>query len=247
MSRERVVAEARTQAEQGAHYIKVGYGHMYDASGTRVDDVIRPHAVGFIVSGERRPQVPGVPEYVRFAATSELNGRRVCAGRCGLVVQNSGLIGDPHNAQHLATPSQRFWRRPENYAHARPDVIGECCVMKRHFDCLGFVVWCFWKGEGTPSGPVGFPFLTEQFTQPLNRSQVPPLPGDILFSRTSEDGASTRFTHIGIAVSATEVAHAAGYRWGVQITPIDRSGERGGGIVWEQVYGRPNCFGSGRR
>jgi hypothetical protein len=242
MSRDRVVAEARTQFQQGAHYIKVGYGHMFDAQGHQVDDVIRAPAVQFIVSGGQRPRVPDVPDYVRFAATSVLEGRRICAGRCGLVGQNPSLAGNPDNASDLAAPTQHFWRRPKNYATHRVVVIGECCVMKRHFDCLGFVVWCFWKATGNPSGPAGFPYFQNQFTRPLNRGQVPLLPGDVLFSRTSEDGASTDLTHIGIAVSATEVAHAAGHMWGVQITPIGHSGERGGNIVWEQIFGRPTCF-----
>jgi cell wall-associated NlpC family hydrolase len=242
MSRDRVVAEALAQVDEKAHYIKVGYGHMFNALGQRVDDVIRPAAVQLVVSGGRPPRVPGVPDYVSFAATSELHGRRVCAGRCGLVNQNRSLAGNPESPSDLAFPAQHVWRRPENYASATRQVLGECCIMRRHFDCLGFVIWCFWKAIGQPSGPAGFPHFTQQFTRPLDRRQVPPLPGDILFSRTSEDGASTELTHIGIAISATEVVHSAGYRWGVQRTPIERSGERGGNIVWEQQFGRPRCF-----
>jgi cell wall-associated NlpC family hydrolase len=253
MSRDRVAAEARTQFSEAAHYIKVGCGHKFNAQGQLADEVLRPNLVQSLWGG-RRARVPGVPSFVRFAATSEYHGRRVCAGRCGLVLQHSPLAGDPNNERDLVAPTQHVWRRPENFAeynprmrYTNPDhtVLGECCIDKRHFDCLGFVIWCFWKVMGTPNGPVGFPFLSGHFVrQPLlDRRREPPRPGDILFSRTSEEGTSTEYTHIGIAVSATEVAHAAGYKWGVQITPIERSGERGGNIVWEPMYGRPTCFG----
>lgn len=245
MSRDLVVAEARRQFSEGAHYIKRGYGHRFNAQGQRVDDVVpgREAAVQFVLTGGGSS---GVPDYVRFAAKSEHNGRRVCAGRCHLVPQNTPQAGDPANPTHLASPQQHFWRRPRNYANATERVLGECCIGKRHFDCIGFVNWCFWKAISSPRAPgfTGIPLWKSQLTEPIDRFAVPLLllPGDILFSSTSAEESSTGLTHIGIVVSSTEVAHAAGHHLGVQITPINASGVLGGGIVWERMAGRPKVF-----
>jgi hypothetical protein len=74
MSRDLVAAEARRQFSEGAHYIKRGYGHRFNAQGQRVDDVVpgREAAVQFVLTGGGSS---GVPDYVRFAAKSEHNGR----------------------------------------------------------------------------------------------------------------------------------------------------------------------------
>jgi cell wall-associated NlpC family hydrolase len=155
----------------------------------------------------------GVPDYARFAATSILAGqRRVCSGRLAMPQAPHADAMDP---TCLLNPTRYSWERPENLPRdVRRGFWGECCVNYRHFDCLGFVTWVFWKSMGEHF-PRNFLTKTVAEWQSDCRTFTGPLQiGDVLF----DDGLQ----HVGIVVSPTEVAHAAGYRWGVQRTLCDR-------------------------
>jgi cell wall-associated NlpC family hydrolase len=266
MSRQNIIAEACGHLGAGAHYIKRGFGHKFTPAGVRIDDVVegREAAVSLAIPGRSL----GLPPGVVFVARSQEGGIRVCAGRSFLFDRRAtGMrTGDPDNPDHRRAPELYLWRRPLNFANAteaarsgRPpprNVIGECCVMKRHFDCIGFVSYCFWKVMGYPPG-AGFISIEnwkDNFTTP-----VAPLtalqPGDILFSSENSSLAPynyrerTRptppgtFTHIGIALSATQVVHAAGCELGVMVTEIANPIlPNGDAMHWEPEGGRPRCF-----
>jgi cell wall-associated NlpC family hydrolase len=256
MSGSAVVAEARRHVAEGAHYIKKGYGHKFNLQAARIDDVVpgRDAAVRLFARGGQM----GLPAYVRFAARSELGGIRVCAGRC-FKFNREGVgmpTGDPDNATHLATPERYVWRRPLNFANAPRQVLGECCAMKRHFDCIGFVSYCFWKTMSYPpnAGFVSIENWKDTYSTPLAPlSQLQP--GDILFSSTGSSLPAYdyddrprvtplgTFTHIGIAISSSMVIHSAGCELGVMITEISSATLPNGDTMrWETEGGRPRCF-----
>jgi cell wall-associated NlpC family hydrolase len=151
---------------------------------------------------------------VRFAATSVIEGqRRICSGRCSR--PQLPALGDPDNAAHLGAPQDYCWARPRNLPDLTEEVRGECCIGKRHFDCVGFVSWCFWKALGN-AFPANLATADVGQWKAYWRTTVPrtgPFQvGDLLFDR-GED-------HIGVVISPTEVAHSAGYRWGVRCALI---------------------------
>jgi len=219
----RIIQEALRQENERAHYAKTGYGHMYDLDGRLIGEApLRPGTAQFI--GRRGPtqrQLDEVPapgraamSIVRFAVTSFLDGsRRVCAGRCD--VPTDLPVGDPDNQLQLSAPFIYSWRRPRQLPRDFQLIAGECCANRRHFDCLGFVSWCLWKALGPD-----FPQCLARFSvrdyqarsAPIPRTG-PLLPGDLLFD--------TGLDHIGIVVSTTQVAHSAGFRWGVRRTLVN--------------------------
>ena len=244
LTRAALVQEARRQVNEGAHYIKRGFGQRRDINGNLTDGGVpgRERAVRMITDSPRG--VGGIPSYVRYAAWSDLGGRRVCAGRCHKVGNEATLpVGDPDDPAHLAAPTQYVWRRPENRAENRIEVLGECCVGKRHFDCFGFVNYCYWCALGAhfPGDPAGMGppgWRHPRCSSEVNRFAAPVQSGDILFLDTR---------HMGMAISPTQVAHAAGYYWGVQITPINgaiypHDADLRFAFRWDAVAARPHIL-----
>jgi hypothetical protein len=246
----RVVRIARQQAHERAHYLKSGFGHKFNREGTRLDAMEgRLRAASFVVRGSA---VPNVPDYVTYAARSQSEslGHRICAGRCGFYRDvaaraAAGLIGDPDSERHLRHPRHLLWLRPKNRAEAQERVYGECCIGYRHFDCAGFVDWCIWTVL-SPVFPRGITYNVGGWrgerSHRFNWRSQGIEAGDILFADSADDVDTVPEDHIGIAVSSTEVAHAAGHEWGVQITPIRSSGMRGGNIVWADEARRLDSF-----
>jgi preprotein translocase subunit Sec61beta len=237
---ELVIREGLMQAAAGAHYVKCGFGHHFDAEGNVLGGFVpgREAAVHLF----RRGGPPSwIPRYVRFAAWSELLGHRVCAGRCSLVPQDSSLAGNPDDyppprpgspaPPAAPDPTTRFWRRPLNYAEETRQVFGDCCIGRRHFDCIGFVNWCFWTAFRPPE-VTGFTSIhhwrSRPLSRPIDRSQVQA--GDILFADSDD--------HIGIAVSPTHVVHAAGHTVGVMVDVIAQTS----GHAWDRVAGHPIMY-----
>ena len=242
MWQESIVEAALREEREGAHYLKRGYGHKFDAEGNLTGGIVdgrEPTSVQFIgrtiaafIVNQVPPDARATARRVRFAATSFMEGsRRICSGRCDRP-QVSG-VGDPDNPQHLSQPQNYCWVRPRNLPEMTQEARGECCIGKRHFDCTGFVSWCFWKALGAEF-PRHLATSTVSQWKAWARQRLPMsgpfLPGDLLFDQGER--------HIGVVVSATEVAHSAGYRWGVRRTPISGQiyGDRGG--RWHSA-GRP--------
>lgn len=253
MSNIHVVEEARLHVADGAHYIKRGFGHMYDAAGEPVGEVVqgRRDAVKFFVRGGTQ----GVPDYARYVCRSEEGGIRVCAGRCATASRSGLPIGDPDNPAHLGAPQQYLWDRPENFANGRR-VPGECCAMKRHFDCLGFVNYCYWRVMRYPPDP-GVTSMENWYNNcsTLVGSWRDLQPGDILLSVEGRAPFPSpppsppppipphTFSHIGIALSSLQVIHSAGYDIGVVITEIANPTLPGGNSMhWLPFGRRPRCF-----
>ncbi len=245
-----ITEEARRQEREGAHYAKKGFGHKFDARGNRIGEVVPGReGTGMMLIRDRvarRLINQGVPAYVKYAVTSQLGGRRVCAGRCSMPHgPDSGNRDGSPLPNALLHPTMFSWWRPKNLPAESQAVPGECCINVRHFDCLGFVCWCFWKALG-PQFPSNLTHANvnqwRDWTEPISRTGGGLMAGDLLF-----DGSQ----HIGVVISPTEVAHAAGHRWGVQRTsatgPIYPRGiaswdEGTGG--WDAMAGRPRIFGT---
>jgi len=254
MLRERIAQLAREQA--GGHYLKRACGQIFDGSGNLVPGSVPRHALPAVYL---HPNDPGVP--IMFAAASRPAGRiaaRACAGRYRAIHWPSppDLLD---NETYLREPRLYAWPRPENYLAGSPPVTderavrewrrqwradvtatiwGECCVGKRHFDCVGFVNWCFWAVLGAEA------ILEVDQWSPYHRVEgsLPPTtevpggpraaaPADLLFrSGTGQEGP---FAHIGIAVGNGQVAHAAGHDVGVVVEPINGT--------W-RAAGSPRCL-----
>lgn len=239
--RRAIVAEALLQESEKAHYAKRGYGHRFDATGTAVGEIVPnrpPGSCEFIgASGPTRHESDRAPsaslaqpggspvssrafllDSVRFVVASTMGGHRYyCAGRCAdpPPLPEGNPAGRPIDRSALANPTLYLWRRLDSRPEAPLRIVrGECCAKRRHFDCLGFVTWCLWKALG-PDFPSNLAsYEVRHYHEQTEHHPItgPLLPGDLLFNR--------ELSHIGIVVSATEVAHSAGYRWGVRRTTI---------------------------
>jgi hypothetical protein len=126
----------------------------------------------------------------------------VCGGRYGKV---AGLpVADATNPEHQANPQRYRWQRV-----CDGEVVqGEACEGKRHFDCGGFVAFCYSRACPNVKYP-GFAstVMTSTFGwNPVPKEQVEP--GDI--ASTSGGG------HVGICIDKTTVISALGKRWGVE-------------------------------
>jgi hypothetical protein len=254
MSRERIAQLAREQAQAGGHYLKRACGQIFDASGNLKPDSVPRHALPAVYL---HPNDPGVP--IMFAAASRPAGRiaaRACAGRYRIIHWPSppDLLDDE---RYLREPHLYAWPRPENYLAGQPPatdleaqrqrrwpadfratIWGECCIGKRHFDCVGFVNWCFWAALGAEAileVDQWSPYYQAEGSVPRT-SLVPGGPraaqtADLLF-RSGATGEGP-FAHIGIAVGNGQVAHAAGHDVGVVVEAINQT--------W-QAAGSPRCL-----
>ena len=123
-------------------------------------------------------------------------------------------------------------------------MVGECCVGKRHFDCIGFVNWCFWRAMGNNfpgparnsqrAGFTGIAMWRGSLCREINRAREQLETGDLLFD--------AELTHIGVVISATEVAHTAGHRWGVQVTQVSGPIYPHGAGAWRPDARRPRVL-----
>lgn len=239
--RERVVRIAQEEYLAGSHYIKGGYGHLFDDQRNVNGSTVVPgnQRPSWVWMGADRVNTHDVP--VCFAADSNRPapiGPRVCGGRCedpriGALTSARDQLGSASSANDVLAVASRCrnprsfrWPRPANEPDSNREVLGECCVGKRHFDCIGFVNWCFWRAL---RGSSAISYEIEQWQRPISaarqfdRAAIDAgriLPGDILYGHNS--------THIGLVATTTEVIHAAGWNVGVQRERIRTSIWHGG-------------------
>ena len=227
--KDRVVELAR--GEIGAHYVWGGYGNI---PGDRPDPNPFPGSFGRRVrmwpnddSGNRQDH--GRTQPIMYAAYTEIGGRiYVCGGRCNRVV------GVPHaNMTDSMLRQARevwLWPRPDDRIEASRTVWGENCDGSRHFDCVGFVNWCYWRAVGRAVQGSITQWRSTAFTTRIEFTALEP--GDILCaSHAGGDGNTSE--HIGLYVGNGRVIHARSYRIGVEETPrVD------GGTAWNYA-GRP--------
>jgi hypothetical protein len=120
----------------------------------------------------------------------------LCGGRANQV--KSLPEGDPKNAGHQ--------KSPEKYKWDRGDVFGEACEGKRHFDCGGFVSYCYHQAcsEVSYPGPAQG-LLSKQFGFKSRAKREDVVAGDIAY----------RPGHAGLCISNDKVISTLGRIWGV--------------------------------
>lgn len=130
----------------------------------------------------------------------------VCGGRYSKVEKLPE--GDPTNDQYHKEPVKYKWERISD----GETIKGEACEGKRHFDCGGFVSYCY--NKACPSikypGPVSN-ILTSKFGwNDIELTKV--RPGDIAY----------RNGHTGLCIDNNKVISALGKKWGVQTESISK-------------------------
>jgi len=122
-----------------------------------------------------------------------------CGGRYSKVT--SMPEGNPANAEHQKSPSKYKWKRTSD----RSEVWGEACEGKRHFDCGGFVSFCYHQAcpEVKYPGPASGLLSSAFGWNDVKKEEIQG--GDIAY----RDG------HAGLCISNTEIISALGIKWGV--------------------------------
>ncbi len=120
----------------------------------------------------------------------------VCGGRYGKV--NALPIGDSENKEHQSSPEKYRWKRESVY--------GEACEGKRHFDCGGFVSYCYHQAcpEVTYPGPASNLLTAAYGWRSVTKDEVKG--GDVAY----------RPGHVGICTSSTEAIHASSREMGIK-------------------------------
>ena len=241
--RNRLLFAAANQARLGSHYLKGGYGQIFNAQRQLVATSCVPGHTHRTWGWMDPPHLSSREKPICFAQESNRRGlgHRVCAGRCrhpSVVsrqiaprVQGVDAAAVIAVANACSNPQNYLWPRPQNYENGTNVVYGECCIGVRHFDCIGFVNWCFWTALNQ-TRTVSYEIRQWQQASagvrmlPIGQAQ----PGDILFGYNGNTNQ-----HIGIVVSTTEVVHSAGWSEGVVQEPINRRS-------WNALLARPNTF-----
>ena len=124
----------------------------------------------------------------------------VCAGRPNKCNQLSK--GDPSNINHQNNYHAYRWSRVSD----GEALWGEACEGKRHFDCGGFVTYCY-NAAGAITKYPGYVgnLLTKNFGwSEISKEKIQP--GDIAY----------RSGHAGICIDNTQVISALGKKYGIQ-------------------------------
>gem|GEM_PF-6190089 len=135
----------------------------------------------------------------------------VCGGRFKKV--RSLPSGDPENAEHHKTPHKFKWTR---ICYGEP-VDGEACDGKRHFDCGGFVSYCY--HQAFPE--INYPGKVENLKTAkygwvkVDKKEI--RPGDVAF----------RPGHAGLCIDQDQVISALNKEQGVHKEPTGRYHEFG--------------------
>lgn len=226
-----IVALARTQI--GAHYLRRGHGHIPSVSNSSTADIYPGVTQNYVYY---RDNQPNSSPPIMFAARSMMHHvEYVCGGRNHYWADPTlppggtrrerlnAYLSDPHRLNH---PHGHLWPRPFENIGDPGTVWGECCLGKRHFDCVGFVNWCFWKVLGRSRVLGNHRINVEQWQNSglTNRTPVPRnelQPADILIRGTH---------HIGIYAGNGTVIEAKGRDFGVVSSSLG---------TWD-YYGRPH-------
>ncbi len=229
---------AQAIGQIGAHYVWGGYGNR---PGNTPDP--NPFPGGF---GRRVGLWPNSPtadisdhgrrQPIMNAAFTNIQGRiHICGGRFR---RTDGRARADYLNSASSDQSIRealLWPRPNDRIDSNEIVWGENCVGVRHFDCVGFVNWCFWSVLGRPVEysiaqwqSLGSERISQIATESLTE-------GDVLCAEHA-GGEGNNSRHIGIYVGGGRVVHARSYTIGVEETPLS-----GGGTHWTYA-GRPRVF-----
>jgi hypothetical protein len=138
-------------SQVGAHYVWGGYGNI---PGPRPDPNPFPGGFGHRVhmwpndpaanTADHGRQVP-----IMNTAFTNIQGTiHICGGRFR---RTSGPRADYANpaSRDASIREVLLWPRPDNTAGSSRMIWGENCEGVRHFDCVGFVNWCYWKALGS--------------------------------------------------------------------------------------------------
>jgi hypothetical protein len=121
----------------------------------------------------------------------------VCGGRFSKAA--SLPQGDPQNHEHNKEPIKYKWERISD----GETVFSEACEGKRHFDCGGFVSYCYNKACSSINYPgPAYNLLTGWTAVDKDSIQA----GDVAY----------RTGHVGLCISNKKVISALGKKWGVQ-------------------------------
>ncbi len=135
----------------------------------------------------------------------------VCAGRSEKAA--SLPQADPKNEEHHNNPSKYKWKRISDGSA----VFGEACELKNHFDCGGFISYCYKKvcpEVKYPGDVINLLSASYGWTK-VDKEQVQP--GDIAYREGQEHGH-----HAGLCISSDKVISALGKKWGVQSEPTSK-------------------------
>jgi hypothetical protein len=122
----------------------------------------------------------------------------VCGGRYSKV--QSLPEGDPSNETHQSSPQKYKWKRTSD----GDEVSGEACEGKRHFDCGGFVTFCYRAACPQVKYPGGVDVLPNSSEwREVQKDKVQK--GDIAY----------RSGHVGVCISDSKVISALGKKWGI--------------------------------
>jgi len=253
--KQNIIDIARTEAELGAHYLwgaagnrpGEGDGATYRPKHAQLHANV-PNLDGMPEAGKFRG-TPYVPTLYAAWVNSHDQGRLACAGRCGLKeVQELPLALDMPVKQALAlklnaltqdqidelqslrtTSAEYRWPRPNGTLERStyPSTIwGECCIGKRHFDCIGLVNYCFSAALNRV-----WHYGIENFTTPAYAKA-----GGIVEVRISAaqpcDIVTFGADHIGIVTESKTVVEAKDPASGVTEHPI-------GNRPWQQCWRLP--------
>jgi cell wall-associated NlpC family hydrolase len=231
--RRAIVAEAERHI--GAHYL---WGACGATPGNKDGMPGRPGAVELVPDNlNLDKQNPCLK-----AASCSVAGLFICGGRyekVGNRVLNQKdeqlrkyLDGLKKKHQSQWEPMERFnniglWPRNIRGGGAGTIVLGESCIGKRHFDCVGFVNYCL-SIVLRSSIQLAIEAWTEQV--PEVKDENDDRPGDILTIGTK---------HIGFATGDGWVIHAKETASGVVREPLKRGSWRRGrlGDFWFRQYG----------
>jgi cell wall-associated NlpC family hydrolase len=162
-----------------------------------------------------------------FAASLDGNTQYVCAGRCdhedvrGLTPQDTLEQASRSTDDSSHYKWARYYRDGDTVNPSRPGLVyGESCVGKLHFDCAGFVRFCYSAVLNVPVGAMRartYPIWHKSGNDDT-LANVDIQPGDILYG-TGHVGLATGRTEYGAQMPNAAI-HAYYARAGVVATPI---------------------------
>lgn len=240
-----IINEARTHAEDGAHYLWGGAGNTpgeSDGAAYRPKYTLlhanTPDLVEVAAPPSRRaPFVPTL--FAAWAATFD-QGNLACSGRAavvgnlpfaldGIALKDALLMKlkdlKPEQIEEFRKNrgfSWKFrWPRPngrlETSSGTTSTTWGECCIGRRHFDCIGFVNYCFSKVLNRV-----WHYGIDNFTKPEYAKSSGFLPVTPISSAKPGDILTNLSVHIGIVTEKGTTIEAKDPAHGVIELPVSK-------------------------